>query len=547
MILDSNSIVTGFAALIVLFLLLFLYKHIVHPRFISPISQVPVAHWSSRFCSLWILWIRYKECEVQTIYEAHQRLGPVVRLAPNEISVNCVKGGIQPIYAGGFEKHEWYSHAFIKHGCFNMFSTLESRPHSIRKRMVSNIYSKSYLHNSAPLSAVTKSVLYDRLLPHLETYSNRAEVFNIFDVINAATFDYAAGYLFGVAASRKVASMLENSGMFKDFFTMHNDRGNGHRWFYIQELNRLTVFLSRFGFPIVPPIAQTAFDDVEHFGIKLCDAAEATLKKYNAVTIADMPDDTVGDFPTVYAQLKSSLEKNSSKDNGLLNMSDDIRLQIASELTDEFLAGFETSGITLTYFAHEISKRPDLQAELRKELLTLEPAFSFQQIREGGQLPSPKALDSLPLLQSLLQETLRLHAAIPGPQPRITPAGGCTLGPEGEYGKIPGGVRISAQAWNLHRNVDVFPEPESWKPERWLNADEEKLREMNRWFWAFGSGGRMCAGSNLAIYQMKHIAALIWTNFRTVIVDDEGIEQEDAYTAPPKGRKLMVRLEALES
>ena len=544
MILD-NFIVNGFAALTLLSLLLLLYKHIIHPHFASPINQVPAAHWSSRFCSLWILWIRYKECEVRTIYEAHQRLGPVVRLAPNEISVNCVKGGIQAIYAGGFEKHEWYVHAFIKHGCLNMFSTLESRPHSIRKRMISNSYSKSYLHSSAPLSAVTKSVLYDRLLPCLETHSKRSKVFNMFSVISATTFDYAAGYLFGVAASCKVASMLENLGTFEDFFTMHNDRGKGHRWFYIQELHQLTLFLSRFGFPIVPPIAQTAFDDVEDFGIKFCNAAAATLKEYDAVTTADMPYDSIGDFPTVYAQLKSSLEKNSSKDDGLRNMSDDIRLQIASELTDQFLAGFETSGITLTYFAHEISKRPDLQAELRKELLTLESAFTLQQIRERGRLPSPKTLDSLPLLQALLQETLRLHAAIPGPQPRITPAGGCTLGPEGEYGKIPGGIRISAQAWNLHRNPDVFPEPESWKPERWLNADEEKLREMNRWFWAFGSGGRMCLGSNLAIYQMKHIAAVIWTNFRTVIVDDEGIEQEDAYTAQPKGKKLMVRLEAL--
>lgn len=547
MIFGSSFILKGFATLILFSLLISLYKHIIYPNFISPIRQVPVAHWSSRFSSLWILWIRYTEIEVRTIYKAHQRLGPVIRLAPNEISVNCVKGGIQAIYAGGFEKHEWYPHAFIKHGCFNMFSTLESRPHSIRKRMVSNIYSKSYLHSSAPLSAVTKCVLYDCLLPRLEIHSQSAKVFNIFDIFNATTFDFVAGYLFGRAASCRVANMLESPDLFEDFFTMHNDRGKGHRWFFIQELPRLTVFLSRFGFPIVPPMAQTAFDEVERFGIEFCNEAAITLKKYNAVTAADMPESTIGDFPTVYAQLKSSLEKNASKEDGLLNMSDDIQLQIASELTDEFLAGFETSGITLTYFAHEISKRPNLQAELCKELLTLEPPFPLQQIREGGRLPSPKALDSLPLLQALLQETLRLHAAIPGPQPRVTPEGGCTLGPEGEYGKIPGGIRISAQAWSLHRNADIFPEPESWKPERWLDADEEKLREMNRWFWAFGSGGRMCVGSNLAIYQMKHIIAAIWTNFRTIIVDDDGIAQEDAYTAPPKGRKLMLRLEALES
>jgi hypothetical protein len=75
-------------------------------------SGVPCAHWSSAISSLWILNVRFNSREICTIHEAHQRLGPVIRLAPNEISVNCVKGGIQTIYAGGFEKHEWYSNLF---------------------------------------------------------------------------------------------------------------------------------------------------------------------------------------------------------------------------------------------------------------------------------------------------------------------------------------------------------------------------------------------------------------------------------------------------
>jgi hypothetical protein len=54
----------------------------------------------------------------------------------------------------------------------------------------------------------------------------------------------------------------------------------------------------------------------------------------------------------------------------------------------------------------------------------------------------------------------------------------------------------------LHRNGAVFADPEAWEPSRWLRAaDDPQLREMNRWFWAFGSGGRMCVGSNLALYR----------------------------------------------
>ena len=45
---------------------------------------------------------------------------------------------------------------------------------------------------------------------------------------------------------------------------------------------------------------------------------------------------------------------------------------------------------------------------------------------------------------------------------------------------------------------------------------------------------------------MKLIVAAIYTNFTTHIVDDEGIEQVDAYTAGPRGNKLVLRFERVE-
>ena len=45
---------------------------------------------------------------------------------------------------------------------------------------------------------------------------------------------------------------------------------------------------------------------------------------------------------------------------------------------------------------------------------------------------------------------------------------------------------------------------------------------------------------------MKLITAAIYTNYKTHIVDDEGIEQEDAYTAHPKSNKLVLRFERVE-
>jgi hypothetical protein len=49
-----------------------------------------------------------------------------VRLAPNEVSINCVDGGIRTVYAGGFEKHEWYPNLFPAYGYVHLPQTFTS-------------------------------------------------------------------------------------------------------------------------------------------------------------------------------------------------------------------------------------------------------------------------------------------------------------------------------------------------------------------------------------------------------------------------------------
>jgi len=174
------------------------------------------------------------------------------------------------------------------------------------------------------------------------------------------------------------------------------------------------------------------------------------------------------------------------------------QLEAAAAMYDHMTAGNETSGIALTYCYWELSQSPDLQAALRRELLTLSPPIIYPvKAGETLTLPDPKAIDALPLLHTILMETLRLHAPIPGVQPRVTPNTPATLV---GYKNLPPNVRVNAMAHSLHRNGAVFPEPEKWIPQRWLQDEDGKnLEDMKRWFWAFGSGGRMCIGSNLAM------------------------------------------------
>lgn len=96
--------------------LLVFYKGIVYPIFLSPLSKIPNAHWMAPITPVWILWKRFRNQNNRTIQAAHEKLGPIIRLSPSEISINCVEDGIKSVYTGGFEKHNWYPRGFGSFG-----------------------------------------------------------------------------------------------------------------------------------------------------------------------------------------------------------------------------------------------------------------------------------------------------------------------------------------------------------------------------------------------------------------------------------------------
>lgn len=93
-----------------------IYQFIIHPIFLSPLSKIPSAHFTTPFSSLWILYIRYTNVENATLLRLHRAKGPILRLGPNEISVNCYEEGLKTIYGGNFDKTEFYPRRFANYG-----------------------------------------------------------------------------------------------------------------------------------------------------------------------------------------------------------------------------------------------------------------------------------------------------------------------------------------------------------------------------------------------------------------------------------------------
>jgi cytochrome P450 len=543
---SSSSLVPSLALLIIALFLT--YKLLVHPIYLHPLRHIPPAHWSiPLFGSLWILRRRHLSLNNATTLAAHRQHGPVVRLGRNELSVSLVDAGIKTIYGGGFDKHPWYPQQFASYGVVNMFSTLHHAPHSQKKRTMANVYSKSYLQASPQVAANSRALVLGRFLPEVQGFVETGEDVDMHDLDNAMTMDFMSAYQYGIGASTNFTQDKAARN-----HVLHHYHSRRPYEFYSSEIPWLKPLGERLGIYLVPKLLDQANDILEDWGKRMCERADKWLAN---------PTEKAGEEPIVYKQFKQGLtnlrskdpEAARSKDDLILpthtTVKDDTRMEVYSEMLDHLGAGHETSAVALTYMWYELAKNTTLQSALRKEIRTLNPRITWPPAPgmplESIELPSPKQIDTLPLLHATLYEVLRLHAPIPGMQPRVTPhiPGGTTLG---TYSGIPGGVRVSAMPYTLHRNAEVFPDPETFNPRRWIDSEPEKLKEMHRWFWAFGSGGRMCIGSHLAMQEMKLIVCALVGNYEVVISEggDEEIEEIDAYTVRPKSNRLIVRWRA---
>jgi cytochrome P450 len=157
-------------------------------------------------------------------------------------------------------------------------------------------------------------------------------------------------------------------------------------------------------------------------------------------------------------------------------------IDMAAECLDHMVAGIDTTGDTLCFLMWELSQPRSLHLQRR---LTEE----LQKNPEAG-------IDQLPFLDAVLCEGLRYYPAIPMSLPRLVPPGGRSI--DGFH--LPEKTIVSCQAHSVHRiNTEVFPNPDKFHPDRWLEAEGDADRR--RLLFAFSNGGRGCVGKQYVVTQ----------------------------------------------
>lgn len=184
------------------------------------------------------------------------------------------------------------------------------------------------------------------------------------------------------------------------------------------------------------------------------------------------------------------------------------RNEIVAESSVMLNAGNDTTQSSLTNTMFDLASNPSKQHKLRDEL---------RKHLDADQLPiaSYEALQHVPYLRAVIDESFRLHAPLGTGLPRLTTEPTVIDG-----NLIAPGVTVSAQAWSLHRREDLFRDAEAWVPERWLpdsdESSEEERRNLKDYVQPFSQGSRACIGRNLAYMELSIcIAALVlafeWT------------------------------------
>ncbi|XP_068647680.1 cytochrome P450 CYP82D47-like [Aristolochia californica] len=128
-------------------------------------------------------------------------------------------------------------------------------------------------------------------------------------------------------------------------------------------------------------------------------------------------------------------------------------------------------------------------------------------------------IENLPYLRAIVKESLRLYPAAPLAVPHEAMED-CNIG--GFH--VPAGTRIITNLYKLHRDPRVWPEPEEFRPSRFLSSHRDMdVRGKHFEFIPFGSGRRMCPGITSALQVVHFSLARLLHGFHIDTQDGERV------------------------
>ncbi|KAK3370484.1 cytochrome P450 [Podospora didyma] len=466
---------------------LYLVVKYVYRRFFSPLTKFPGPAFAACTKLYEAYHVLYKNDWLVNLEALHQQYGPVVRIGPHELHFNDHEFCLTHHKRADLAKCTSY------YGLLNTLLGGLSSPHSHveRKSIIQPLFSGGTLSRfSATTLNSHLDSLHDRFLdiagPGAKGYSSIVKPVNATHFLWAFTNDVMVSYL-----------LDEDMGYLRDpdLTKVHDSL----RAFSAIEL--ATVLRTM-------PIARQAFDIFP------------SLRTFSPLGWLDA---LVMEHLGPLMKNQKDPEGHHEKDRGsvlarLFNQLGNDQQIVTQESAQALFIGNESLLSNLTFLLHNMMQNPECIQKLRAELDTLDVGTYGHRIWRD-----PRVV-RLPYLDALCRESTRLSSPGWHRQPRMAPE---PIEYRGTV--IPPKTSMSFTLHMLEHDANLYPEPNSFKPDRWLgNSDEaQKARASSV---TFGTGTRTCLGQFIARQVLRKTLACLVYNFNFSFAP-EGEDEEAAQKA----------------
>ncbi|KAF3008707.1 hypothetical protein E8E13_009591 [Curvularia kusanoi] len=450
--------------------------------------------WYSKYTNIVLRFHVLSGRRIFYVDDLHQKYGDVVRIAPNEVAVADL-AGVSRIHkiGSGFLKSDFYTKLTPDREP-GIFAMQNPHDHAARRKLFARAFSNSSLKSNWEAEIRRRTMLaVNNIRVSAAQPGKGADVLKWWtlmatDVITQLSF----GESFG---------MLEQSKQTP----------------YIDAL-QLTLLggVLRAEFPLVHTILRC----LPFEGVRKMVTADEVVFEHGAVAIQNMRSGQ-GNNMNLFGQMLAA-----SDDYEKVTLTDKAVREEAGNL---IVAGSDTTAVTLTYLVWAVLKDPALQTRLEEEVNGFSDALDMSELEDA------------PLLNGVLEETLRLYGAAPGALPRIVPSQGINIAGH----ELPAGTEVSTQAYTLHRDPRLFQEPLRFDSNRFM--DKSKLSAQQKAaYMPFGGGSRVCLGIHLAYLELRLATALFFRHCRGArlsdCMQDEMMEMDNRFLIAPKGHCCYVTL-----